>query len=180
MGRRVLVSLAVGAALLALPSAAAATRAATEEEMAAFHDALLKSETEEVACVVLVTGGAAPSSLGPCEEKGRPDYAPTVSDGRVSTLDETWATAYVHPVPHFGESAATMVFRKIAESVFNGGVPETRIVWRPLGSGDGCDLGRGWSPALMPDLVLSMGCRPAIPTKVRLPRQVPHVAAGAR
>ncbi len=162
-----LVYLAVGGGLLALPTAAHATRAATEQEMAAFRNALVSNEKEEIGCAVALRGGAAASSLGPCVENGRPDYAPQVSEGRVSTLDETWATAYVTPVPHLGDSAATMVFRKLAEAVINEGVPETRIVWRIAGAGEGCDLGANWSPRLMPDLVASMGCTPVIPTKVR-------------
>lgn len=108
-----------------------------------------------------------------CQWVPRPDYEPGVTEARISTLDETWATAFLSPAPRTTE-AATVVLRQELQQAFNNGIPETRGVWHMLTSGNGCELAErpfgvshGTQIRLMPDLVVAMGCTPLIPSKVR-------------
>ena len=120
-------------------------------------------------CAVLLRASASDS----CQWAPRPDYEPVVTEARISTLDETWATAFLSPAPRTTE-AATVVFREEFQQAINNGIPETRGVWHMLTSGNGCELAErsfggshGTQIRLMPDLVVAMGCTPLIPTKVR-------------
>jgi hypothetical protein len=152
--------------LLVLPAMAGAVRSASDQEISEFKAAA--RVVENARCMsALLRAGASSSCLPP-----RENYEPLITEARVSTIDETWATAYVAPAPHSSE-AATAVFRKETQQAIVNGVPEARGVWLMVVSGDGCDLGQelgmshGTVISLMPDLVLARGCTPVIPTKVR-------------
>ena len=155
-------------ALLAVPAAASATRPATDQEIAEFRAAA--REVENITrCGTLVRARAS----GSCQWVPRPDYEPAITEARVSTLDETWATALLAPAPRTTE-AATVVFREEFQQAINNGIPETRGVWHMVISGNGCELAErsfganhGTQVRLMPDLVVAMGCTPLIPTRVR-------------
>ena len=108
-----------------------------------------------------------------CQWVPRADYEPVITEARVSTLDETWATTFLAPAPRTTE-VATVVFKEELQQAINNGIPETRGVWHMLTSGSGCELtersfgaSHGTQIRLMPDLVVAMGCTPLIPTKVR-------------
>jgi hypothetical protein len=101
--RRVLISgsiLAVG--LLSTPGIAKATRPATEREISEFRDAARKVE-DITTCAVAVSRSGAGSSDS-CQWVPRPDYEPVITEARVSTIDETWATAYLAPAPRTVEA----------------------------------------------------------------------------
>ncbi|HKB50407.1 MAG TPA: hypothetical protein VKC63_03140 [Solirubrobacterales bacterium] len=159
----------IAVAFLSAPGTASATRPATEQEIAEFRTAARTVENI-THCAVLVRASASDS----CQWVPRPDYEPVITEARISTLDETWATAFLSPAPRTTE-AATVVFRQELQQAFNNGIPETRGVWHMLTSGNGCELlaersfgeSHGTQIRLMPDLVAAMGCTPLIPTKVR-------------
>jgi hypothetical protein len=81
-----------------------ATRPATEQEITEFRTAAQLAEHGR--CLTLELAAASGSCL-----PSRSDYEPVVTEERVSTMDETWATAYVAPALHLAE-AATVVLRK--------------------------------------------------------------------
>lgn len=148
--RRVLIYGTLSAVvLLSVPAAASATRPATEQEVAEFRTAARKVE-EITTCGVVVRGAVSSAS---CQWVPRADYEPVITEARVSTLEETWATAFLAPAPRTTEDA-TAVFRE------EGGT------WYMLTSGNGCEPAEN-VPGLMPDLVVAIGCTPQIPTKVR-------------
>jgi len=144
--------------LLALPGVAGATRPASEQEISDFKAAARVVEAiTECAHPLLATAS------GNCEWVPREGYEPLVSDARVSTLDASWATAYLTPAPRTTE-AETVIFRK---EVGSG-------IWRMGVGGNGCELtqrsfgaNHGTEIRLAPDLASAMGCTPQIPTKVR-------------
>ena len=150
---------------LVVPGVASAIRPATDQEIAEFKAAA--RVVENATCAVALR--AAASSLCPPAREG---YEPLVTEARVSTLDETWATARLAPAPHSTE-AATAVFRKEPRQAVVNGIPEARGLWLVAASGNSCELGQnmgvshGTVISLMPDLVLARGCTPVIPTKVR-------------
>jgi hypothetical protein len=155
-------------ALLLLPETASATRPATDQEIGAFKTAA--REVEDITtCAVPLRATVSTS----CSWVPRADYEPAITNALVSTLDETWATAYLDPAPRTTE-AATAIFRRETLQAISDGVPGTRDVWHLMTSGNGCGLSQqvfgashGTEIRLMPDLALAMGCVPLIPTKVR-------------
>jgi hypothetical protein len=154
---RAAVSLAVTLALLGMPATAGAIRPATEKEIAEFRSAL--TVVERADCGVALAAGANGGGSG-CKTAPRPDYEPLISEARVSTIDESWATAYVDPLPK-SEEAGTAIFRA------EGGR------WYAGKFGNGCTLGQELGmehrtvTTLMPDLVTAMGCTPMLTTRVR-------------
>jgi len=148
--------------LLGAPDAASATRPATEQEIGEFRRSA--QEIENITTCGQPLGSAVASS---CQWTPRTDYEPFISEARVSTVDETWATAYLAPAPRTVE-AATVIFRREVR-------PEGTVdVWRLAVIGNGCGLAErsfGGSPGaeihLAPDLALALGCTPVIATKVR-------------
>ena len=90
--RRVLIYGTLSAVvLLSVPAAASATRPATEQEVAEFRTAARKVE-EITTCGVVVRGAVSSAS---CQWVPRADYEPVITEARVSTLEETWATAFL-------------------------------------------------------------------------------------
>lgn len=165
---RFLIAAAVALVSLTLPSIAEATRSATDQEITQFRTSVKEIENVTTCAHLL----RATTSDG-CSWVPRPDYEPTISNALVSTMDETWATAYVAPAPRTTESE-TVVFRKEQQQVITDGVPETHDVWRMNIAGNGCELGErtfgvsgGTAIHLPPDLALAMGCTPVVAVKVR-------------
>ena len=111
--------------LLALPAAAAATRPATEQEISEFRAAAKAAENATCAVAEALTSSSCPPP--------RPDYEPLITEARVSTIEETWATAYIMPAPRLTEGA-TALFRK--ETPVEG----DRSVWHITATGSGCEL----------------------------------------
>ncbi len=169
MRRVVIYGSIFAATLLSAPGTAVAIRPATEQEVAQFRTAAREAE-DTTTCSELERG---PASSYSCKWVPRTDYEPLITEARVSTLDETWATAFLAPAPRTTE-AATAVFREEFQQVNNGGIPEARGVWHMFTSGSGCELAErafgesgGTEIHLIPDLAVAMGCTPLIPTKVR-------------
>ena len=144
---------------------ASAIRPATDQEILEFKT--VARVVENSRCVSLQT--ALESSSCPLS---RSDYDPAITEARVSTLDETWATAQITPAPHSTEGA-TAVFRKDAQQGVVDRVSGARSLWLMVESGNDCELGQnlgmnhGTVIRLMPDLVQARGCTPTIPSKVR-------------
>lgn len=158
----------VGLVLLALPVKALAVRAASDAEVTEFRTAAREFE-DITKCERAVSAQASDS----CDWVPRPGYEPVISSARVSTLDESWATAFFEPMPRSPE-AGTVVFRRYTEEAFTNGVRETRGIWRLLSIGTDCrpaelefGMENGSAIHLMPDLAEAMGCPPIVPTKVR-------------
>lgn len=159
MGCRVAVSLA--AALLVFPAAAAAARPATEQEVAELTQAAERYEHMEIACATPVAAKAIASDES-CVPPPRSDYKPVITDARISTLDESWALAFVSPVPRAAPESATVIFFRESSG------------WLVGAHGNDCTLGErvgrsdhGTEMGLARDLIESMGCTPRVPTKIR-------------
>lgn len=152
---------ALVATLFAFPAGAAAVRPATEQEVAEFTQAAERYEHMEIGCGTPVRLKARASDES-CVPPPRPGYKPVLTEARVSTLDESWALAFVSPVPRTTPESATVIFHRDWSG------------WLVGAHGNDCSLGErfggyehGVEVRLARDLVESMGCTPRIPTKIR-------------
>lgn len=166
MKRRLLWGTLSVVALLLMPEMASAARPATDQEIAEFRTSA--KAVENAPCAVALR--ATSSDICPAP---RADYEPTITEARVSTIDETWATAHLAPVPKSTKSA-TAIFRREAQQSLTNGVPESLYHWYMITWGTGCEpaerafgANHGVGVYLVPDLVLAMGCTVQVPTKVR-------------